>query len=183
MHSSIVGTCSLMDIDVKTIITLHLQSCLNTSLREYCYRTVAPVHSLLHTSTNLREFSLLSLLLLSIIVTRKPPCSMVACHSKLRTFLLDKEIDKIVLLRELIAEAYTIVIHTETDNDLTICSFLGQCLAQLIIIITNSGSLTPYRLPGLIKCGVLFFCNRKAIHQIGLFQTFRCMLVLCEFKT
>ena len=36
VHSSIVCTSGLVDIDVKAVSALHLKRCLNTCLREYC---------------------------------------------------------------------------------------------------------------------------------------------------
>ena len=120
VHGGIVGTGGLMDIDVKTIVALHLQGSLYASRREDSHAGVAPVDGFLHARTDFREFGLLCLLLLGVVVAGQPPRRVVAGHSELSMFLLDKKIVQLLLLRELVTEADAVVVDAETDGHLAL---------------------------------------------------------------
>ena len=108
---------------------------------------------------------------------------MIACHGKLCMLLLDYEIVKAFLLRELIAQAHTIIIHTEADSDVT----LGRCLIQvylhLVIVVADGSSLAPYWLPGFIEGRCLATGLCETIHQTGFFHALRGMLILSQFQS
>ena len=108
---------------------------------------------------------------------------MIACHRKLGMLFLDDEIVKAFLLRELIAQAHTIIIYTETDSDVT----LGRCLVQvylhLVVVVTDGSSLTPYWLPGLIEGRCLAAGLCETIHQTGFLHALRGMLILSQLQS
>ena len=108
---------------------------------------------------------------------------MIACHGKLCMFLLNHEIVKAFLLRELIAQAHTIIIYAKTDSDVT----LGRCLIQvylhLVIVVADGSSLTPYWLPGLIEGRCLAASLCETIHQTGFFHALRGMLILSQLQS
>lgn len=61
------------------------------------------------------KLEVIVLILLGIIIARKPECLMVARHGKLRFFLLDCKIVQVFLLRELITKTNPVVKHPEAD--------------------------------------------------------------------
>ena len=126
---------------------------------------------------------------------------MVACHRKLRVLILDEEVVQLFLLRELIAESDAVVIDTKTDDHLTDLTIQGQSFffafalifrlldglvqghCKFVVVVTDVLGLTPYGLPGLVKLLGLFLDNLEAVHQVGLVQTFRGVLVLRQFES
>ena len=59
------------------------------------------------------ERSDLVFIFLCVVVAGNPVCRVVVCHSKLCVLLLYHEIVQFLLLRELISESHTVVIHAE----------------------------------------------------------------------
>ena len=126
---------------------------------------------------------------------------MVACHGKLGTLFLDKEIVQLFLLGELIAQADAVVIDAETDNHFALvrhegqstrCSvalifgflyFLDQCHGHFVVVVAYGGCLTPYGLPGLIEVCILHVGYLEAIQQVGFLHAFRRMFVLGQFQS
>ena len=114
---------------------------------------------------------------------------MVTSHGKFRPFVLDKEIIKVFLLRELITEAYTIVIYTETNNDVTLAKLLihaplafissntwlfpalRQRDSQFIIVVADITCFAPNGLPCFVERRCLRIGNTKTIHQVTLVCT------------
>ena len=82
-------------------------------------------------------------------------------------------------LRELIAQAHTIVIDTETNGDVALGRSLVQVDLHLIVVVADGGSLSPYRFPSLIKGGSLAAGLGETVHQVSLLHAFAGMLVLC----
>ena len=202
MHRSIILTSSLVDIDVKSVGTLHLERSLYTRRREDGYRRVVPVDGCLRTLTNLRKFGFLRLLLLGIIIARKPPSGMIARHGKLGTLFLDNEVVQIFLLGELVAEPDTIIVYTETDDDVALqllypCTICGRVVwapefvlplhvqgySQFVIVITNGSCFAPYGFPRLVESRSLFLGDGEALHQVFFVDTERGMTILCQFQT
>ena len=111
-----------MDIDIETILGLHLERGLNTGIREDGGRRIALVSFavLRNNWTNTGQWSNLIFILLSIVIARNPVSGMIACHGKLGMLLLNDEIVQAFLLRELIAQTHTIIIYTEADGDVTL---------------------------------------------------------------
>ena len=67
--------------------------------------------------TYLRQPALLRLLLLCVVVTRQPPCYVVAGHGKLTALLLNEEVVQLALLGKLVAETDTFIVDAEADDD------------------------------------------------------------------
>ena len=108
---------------------------------------------------------------------------MVARHGELSMFFLDNEVVERFLLRELIAQAHTIVIDTETNGDVALGRSLVQVDLHLIVVVADGGSLSPYRFPSLIKGGSLAAGLGETVHQVSLLHAFAGMLVLCQLQT
>ena len=121
---------------------------------------------------------------------------MVTSHGKLRHLLLNQEIVQVSLLGELITESDTLVVDTETDHHLTVLTDQGQSSglsvttifrtfdglvqghSEFVVVVTDVFGLTPNGLPGLVEGRGLFLHNLELVHQVGLFLSLRCMLVL-----
>ena len=98
---------------------------------------------------------------------------MVAGHGKLRVFLLDNEIVELFLLRELVAEAQTIVEQPEANDNLTFVLRLVEGHGQLVVVVAYLALFAPNRSPGLVETRCLSLGHRESVHQIGLgFQPF-----------
>ena len=108
---------------------------------------------------------------------------MVACHDKLGVFFLNDEIVERFLLWELIAQTHTIIIYAEANDDVTVGRSLIQVYLHFVIIVANGSSLTPYRLPCLIKRRGLASCFGESVHQIGFRHTLAGMLVLGKLQS
>ena len=76
---------------------------------------------------------------------------MVAVESELGKLLLYDEIAEVLLVWELITEAESVIIETETDAHLAVCACLNKVDKKFIVIIADLRLLTPYGLPSLIK--------------------------------
>ena len=208
MHRGIIRTRCFVDVHVKTSsftvnirgLRLHLQGSLDTCHGENGNRGIAPVDSLLHTTTDLREFGFLCFLLLRVIVARQPPGGMVASHRKLRTFVLDEEIVQVRLLRELITESDAVVVNTETDEYLTTvltglqlhagsifrggrAPLLQQSRNIFDIVVADDLGFTPNGLPRLVEGGGLLLNEGEAVHQVAFVHTHGGMLVLGQLKS
>ena len=124
---------------------------------------------------------------------------MVTRHRELAVLLLNEEIVQVLLLGELIAEANTVVIDTETYHHLTIAltglqtgfacfgrhrltPLLRQSRNILVIMVADGGRLTPYGTPGLIEGRGLLLDQLKAIHQVALLHAQRGMFVPSQFQ-
>ena len=94
VHGGIVDAGGLMDVDIQSVLGLHLQGCLYAGGREDSHGGVVPVHGIVETGADLRELALLRFLLLCVVVARQPPGGMVACHGKLGVLVLDDEVDQ-----------------------------------------------------------------------------------------
>ena len=94
---------------------------------------------------------------------------MVASHSKLGVLSLHDEIWQILLLWELIAEPYSIVIHAETQVHETTVRRLLHLHEQLVVVVADVACLAPYGLPGLIECRSRCHVDTEGIEQRVLF--------------
>ena len=117
---------------------------------------------------------------------------MVARHCKLSILLLNYEIGKLfrLLMRELIAEAQTIVIETETDIYKESTLITTQLNEQLVVVVANFVALAPYRLPGLVKGCSFATEHREAFtHRVDwslwltIVETIGFICVIHKFKT
>ena len=151
VHSGIVLAGCLVDIDIQSVGSLHLQGCLHASLREHRDRGVVPVDSLFESSAYLRQLRLLCLLLLCVVIARQPPCRMVARHGKLRMLLLDKEIVERLLLWELIAKSHSLVVYTEAYDDVAVGGRLVEVHLQLVVVVAYLRPFAPHGSPCLVE--------------------------------
>ena len=94
---------------------------------------------------------------------------MIARHCKLGVLLLNYKVGEFLrlLMRELIAEAQTVVIEAETNiyKETTLIS--TQLNEQLVVVVANLAALAPYRLPSLVESGILATEQRETLtHRI-----------------
>ena len=164
VHGGIVHAGSLVNIDIQAVLALHLQRCLHPSGREYCHRRVSPVHSVVEASPDFRQFALLCLLLLRVIVARNPPSRMVSGHRKLRVFFLNDKISQAVLHWKLIAQAHAIVIDPEPNDHHTFGRWLRKIDGQFVIVVANGCGLSPNGPPSFIKRCRFGIHFHKSIH-------------------
>ena len=185
VHGRIIQTGSLMDIDIKTILRLQLKGSLHARIRENSSRRITLIFLTISSDdrTDTSQRSDVVLILLCIIITWNPVCSMITSHCKLSVLLLNHEVVQRFLLRKLVAQAHTVIIDTETDGNVTIGRSLIEVYLQLIVMIANGGSFTPDRFPSLIKSRSLATGLGKTIHQIRFFHPLRGMLILCQLQT
>ena len=200
MHRGIVDAGSLVNIDVESVVGLHLERRLHTGFREHCHRRVSPVDRIVETTAYLGESRLLRLLLLRVVVAGKPPCLVVARHGKLGFLLLDDEIIEFALLGELIAQPHAVVIDTEADDHVTRvhvestsaftrpgCHLTGFPLlaerdGQLVVVVADSCGFSPHRGPRLVECRLGSVGNPEVAHQVVLVLAVRGMFSLGQLE-
>ena len=196
VHRGVIHTRCLVDVDIQPVIGLHLQRRLHSGGRKHRHRRVLPVHCLLVKAAYLAQPAFLYILLLRVVVAGNPERLMVAGHSKFCHFLLYQKIVQILLLWELVAEPYSVVIHTESDyypsrmglEPPAALSFAGRhagCLPvasqrylQFVIVVADVGRLAPHRLPRLVEGARALALYLEAVHQVGLFHAHRRVLIL-----
>ena len=121
-----------------------------------------------HVAADLRETGLHVVVLLRVVIAGNPPGSVVARHGELRVLLLDDEVVQVLAQRELIAEAESVVVETETDSEVALLCLLMQGDEQFVVVVADVTRLTPNGLPCLIEGSSLLVCERKAALQVGL---------------
>ena len=136
VHAGIIHQCSLMDIHIEPLVSLHLERSLHTCHRERSLRRIAAKRTL-HPGLDFAKAGHGILILLRIVITWNPERRVIATHSELRQFILDYEISHILLLRELITETETIIEKTEAYGHPLIGSSLYQTDSQFVIMIAN----------------------------------------------
>ena len=172
VHARVVDQSGFVQVDVEAVVGLHHQGRLHAGGREGSLRRVGR-NGLLHQPPNLGEARSGVVVLLGIVVARNPEGGMVAGHGKLRVFLLDNEIVELFLLRELVAEAQTIVEQPEANDNLPLVLGLVEGHGQLVVVVAYLALFAPNRTPGLVETRCLRLGHRKSVHQVGLgFQPF-----------
>ena len=91
---------------------------------------------------------------------------MITRHGKLGHLLLNQEVVQVFLLRELIAEADTIVVYAEADND-GAGGILLKRNSQFVVVVTDGFGFAPYRFPCLIERRGLLTLDGEMLHQIS----------------
>ena len=164
VHTRIVDQCRLVDIDIQTIVGAQLQRGLHTRRRECAdIRSTHIAANLGHTLTNFAHLARSILVLLCSVATRNPICHVVARHCELGVLLFDDEIGEFLglLRRELVAKSQTVIIESETDIQQEAALFTTQLNEQLVVVVANLATLTPYRLTSLIEGNKTW---RKKLH-------------------
>ena len=90
---------------------------------------------------------------------------MVTCKSELSKFLLDYEIAEVLLIWELITEAETVIVETETDRHLLLRRSLYEIYQKLVIVIADFLFLTPDWFPCLIERSSLYTLYGKSVME------------------
>ena len=90
---------------------------------------------------------------------------MVAGHGKLREFFLDLEVRKVVLQRELIAEAQAVVVQAETDLHHS-AALLLQADEHFVVMVPDLRFFTPDRFPCFIEAGILHVREGEAVLEV-----------------
>ena len=139
-----------MDIDIQSVVGLHLQSRLHSGRRKRSLGRVRR-NSRRHQTADFGKAGLHIVILLGIIVTRYPESRMVSGHRELRHFFLDNEIFQILLLRKFVPETETFIVQTETDDHDAVCPCLSQGHGHLVAMISYGRFLAPDRLPNFVK--------------------------------
>ena len=76
---------------------------------------------------------------------------MVSRHCKLREFIGDYEIGHRLLVRELIAQAHSVVENAEADLHKPVAGSLPQGHSHFVAVVADLGLLSPNRIPGLVN--------------------------------
>ena len=153
-----------MQVDVKTVVGLHLQRCLHTSFRELCLRRIARDRRS-EELAYLRETRCHGAVLLRVIVAGQPPSLVVAGKRKLCMLFLNKEVG-IGLLRKLVAQTHTIIVYTEAQVHQAACAVLLKGNKQLVIVVAYVLGLAPHGLPCLVKRARLCCLYTESVHQV-----------------
>ena len=181
VHRGIIDAGSLVDVDVKAIVSLQLQRGLHAGGREGGLRGVAG-NGRRHALTDAGETRDLGLILLGVVVAGNPVGRMVARHGKLRVFLLDDEVVEVVLLGELVAQAHAVVVDAEADDDMAVARLLKEVDGHLVVVVADGRGLAPHGLPGLVKGSLLAALLSEAVHQTGLIKALAGMFLLGQLK-
>ena len=76
---------------------------------------------------------------------------MVASHGKLSVLFLDEEVVERLLLRELIAQTESLVIHAEADDDVSVGRRLVEVNLEFVVVVAYLRPFAPYGSPSLIE--------------------------------
>ena len=96
---------------------------------------------------------------------------MVAGHGKLGVFFLYREIDKILLLRKLVAEADTVVINPEPDVHHPAGRWLDKPCKIFVVMVADGADLAPHGTPCLVESRCLRALKLETVHKRrGAFQ-------------
>ena len=126
VHGRIVEGGGLVDVEIETVVGLHLDSRLHARFRERGPRPAAVLMAHIPQTADLRQFRLRVVVLLRVVVAGNPPRGVVAGHRELGQFLLDPEADQRIVdvsrvqlggqqVRKFVAEAQAVVVETEAD--------------------------------------------------------------------
>ena len=150
VHAGVVDERSLMDVDIESVIGLHLERGLHSAGAEEGLRAVA-YHLLLEILADFGETAFAVLVFLGVVVARNPPAEMVAGHRELGELLLDHEIGQRLARGELVAESESVVEEPETDVHELVASGLAQFHEKLVVVVAYLGFLSPDGLPYFIE--------------------------------
>ena len=150
VHRGIISTSSLMNIEIKAIVSAHLQSRLHSCWTNGSARCILR-DGTFHSPPNFRQFRSLIIVFLRIVVASHPPSSVIACHGKFCEFFSDNEISQILLVRKFVAKTKTIIKQAETNVEKTIVLCLLQLHEQLIIMVADATLFSPNRFPSFVE--------------------------------
>ena len=107
---------------------------------------------------------------------------MVAGHGKLALFLLDDEIVKVLLQRELISKPHAVVIDAKAYCHAAVGTWLIEVNGKFVIVVANGLILPPHGSPGVVIRGNLAIGDGETVEQIGLVHALAGMLVGSQLK-
>ncbi len=163
VHGGIVERGGLVDVDIESVVGLHLQGCLHAGARESRPRPATVLVAFLPETVDLREAALGVVVLLRVVVAWYPPRHVVARHHKLGQFLLEPEADESVGSGKLVAEAEAVVVEAEANlHDggqglgASVGALYGTCRLlerhqHLVVMVADVGLLAPHGLPSLVE--------------------------------
>ena len=191
VHRRVVKHGGLVDVDIKAVVGLHLQGCLEAGLRETLPGPAAAFLRLPIEAAHLREATLGVVELLRVVVAGDPPHRVVAREAELRQLVGEPEVDQRVvyprfrvfqfgryIIRPLIAEAETVVVQAETyiHHRGLVHTFafvvevvvLLQADYHLVVVVADVGFLAPHGLPGLVERFFMHIVHLKSASHIVL---------------
>ena len=156
-----------MQVDVETVLGLHLKRGLHTGLGEGGLRGVR-TDGAAHVLADLRKAGLRVVVLLGVVVAGYPPRGVVAGHGKLGVLFLDDEIVQVLAQGKFVAQSETFVVETETDFHIPLLGGLVKSHEQLVVVVADGLGLTPYGLPGLVEGAGLAAGQGEVALKVGL---------------
>ena len=105
--------------------------------------------------------------LVGVVVAGKPKGGVVAGQGELGVLLAHNHIVELLLAGQLVAQADTFVVDTETERDVPLRALLHHLGGQLVVVVAYGALLAPYGLPRLVESASLGLHQREAVHQTG----------------
>ena len=110
-----------------------------------------------------------SLIVTSII--RQCPCLWITLKAELSSLICDDKVLQLLLFREYITEAHTIIKDTEDDIQLSLQPFLlCQLHSQLVIMVAHIDFFSPWLAPRFVLCSSYKSHNTKVTIKTSIFQ-------------
>ena len=153
VHSGIVHTGGLVEVDIQAVVGAHLQRGLHGGGAGRRAGGVG-LDSLFHLSADAGESRLLVFELLCVVVAGNPPSGVIARHGKFGQLVGHDEVGEFFLLGELIAETESVVEEAEADVHETIVLRLFETHEQFVVVVANATLLAQHGLPSLVEAVV-----------------------------
>ena len=161
-HARVVEQGGLVQVDVESVVGLHLQRGLHAGLAELVLRAVGR-HRLVKEAAYLAQAAAGVLIFLGVVVAGYPPGHVVARHGKLGVLFLDDKVVQVLLLRELVAQAHAVVVDAEAYHDVAVVFGLVECHGQLVVVVAYRALLAPHGAPRLVVGRCLGLGQREAV--------------------
>ena len=163
-HARIIDECCLVQVDIQAVVGFHHQCRLYAGWREHRLRRVG-CHGSLHKVANFAQAALGVVIFLGVVVARNPVCGVVSGHCELCVFLLDGEIHKVLLLRELVAKSHAFVVNAETYYDVAVEYRLRECHGHFVVVVADYALFAPYGNPVFIERRAFGVCQLETVHE------------------
>ena len=167
-----------MDVEVESVVCLHLQGGLHTRFGEGRPRPAAAFVAGFPEGGDFRQPRLGVVVFLRVVVARNPPSLVVARHGKLGQFLLEPEAGQGVRDGKLVAESKAVVVEAEADLHDGGTGFGGVVHAcdganrlfqghqKLVVVVPDFGLFAPNGFPSLVESGILCFFQDEMVFQV-----------------